>query len=89
MRGRRFSGSRGDERCKTKANIKVREEAGVAKIDGVDGDENEETVGREAHDEQEEFGSGKVVRKHVFRQPSEQEREEHERTHLPFRSWCR
>ena len=57
-------------RCKTKANIKVREEAGVAKIDGVDDDENEETEGREAHDEQEEFGSRKVVRKHDPRQPS-------------------
>ena len=74
-------------RCKTKDNIKVREEAVVAKIDGVDDDENEETQGREAQDEQEEFGSRKVVRKHDPRQPSEQEREEHEMTHLPFRSW--
>ena len=39
------------ERCETKANVKVREEVGVAKIDGVDGDENKETEGREAHDE--------------------------------------
>ena len=39
-------------RCKTKANIEVREEAGVAKIDRVDGSENEETEGREAHDEE-------------------------------------
>ena len=77
------------ERCETKANIKVREELGVAKIDEVDGDENKETEGREAHDEQKEFVSRKVVRKHDPRQPSEQEREEHEMTHLPFRSWCR
>ena len=54
-------------RCKTKANIKVREEAGVAKIDGVDEDENEETEGREAHDEQAECWNRKVVRKHVPR----------------------
>ena len=77
------------ERCKAKANIKVREVAGVAKIGVVDGSENEETEGREAHDEQEEFGSRRVVRKHDPRQPSEQEMEEHEMTHLPFRSWCR
>ena len=31
----------------------------------------------------------KVVRKHDPRQPCEQEKEEHEMTHLPFRSWCR
>ena len=67
----------------------MREDAGVDKIYGVDGDENEETEDREAHDEQEEFGSRKVVRKHDPRQPSHQETEEHEMTHLPFRSWCR
>ena len=31
----------------------------------------------------------KVVRKHDPRQPSQKEKEEHEMTHLPFRSWCR
>ena len=30
-----------------------------------------------------------MVRKHDPRQPSLQEKEEHEMTHLPFRSWCR
>ena len=40
-------------------------------------------------DEQEELGSRNVVRKHDPRLPSEREREEHEMTHLPFRSWCR
>ena len=40
-------------RFKTKANTKVREEAVVARIGGVFDDENEETEGREAHDEQE------------------------------------
>ena len=34
-------------------------------------------------------GNRKVVRKHDPRQPSQQEKEEHEMTHLPFRSWCR
>ena len=37
----------------------------------------------------EEFGNRKVVRKHDPRQPSQQEKEEHEMTHLPFGSWCR
>ena len=37
----------------------------------------------------EEFGNRKVVRKHDPRQPSQQEKEEHEMTHLPYRSWCR
>ena len=68
----------------------MRRESGVAKIDVVDdSDETEGTGGREALDEQEELGSRKVVRKHDLRQPSQQEREEHEMTHLPFRSWCR
>ena len=38
--------------AETQATIKVSEEVGVAKMDGVDGDENEETEGREAHDEE-------------------------------------
>ena len=29
------------------------------------------------------------MRKHDSRQPSEQERDKHEMTHLPFCSWCR
>ena len=29
------------------------------------------------------------MRKHDLRQPSDQKREEHKMTHLPFRSWCR
>ena len=45
--------------------------------------------GREESDEWEEFGNRKVVRIHDPRQPSQQEKEEHEMTHLPFRSWCR
>ena len=34
-------------------------------------------------------GERKPTRKHDPRQPSEQDRIEHEMTHLPFRSWCR
>ena len=29
------------------------------------------------------------MRKHDPRQPNQHEKEEHEMTHLPFRSWCR
>ena len=78
------------ERCKTETNIEMRREGGMAKIDGVDeGDEAEGAGGREESDEWEEFGNRKVVRKHDPRQPSQREKEEHEMTHLPFRSWCR
>ena len=62
----------------------------MAKIDGIDeGDEADGAGGREESDEWEEFGNRKIVRKHDPRQPSQQEKEEHEMTHLPFRSWCR
>ena len=62
----------------------------MAKIDGVDeGGETEGAGGREEPDEWEEFGNRKVVRKHDPRQPSRQEKEEHEMTHLPLRNWCR
>ena len=78
------------ERCETETNTKVRRESGVAKIYGVDeGDEAEGAGGREESDEWEEFGNREVVRKHDPRQPSQQEKEEHEMTHLPFRRWCR
>ena len=77
------------ERCKTETNIEMGREGGMAKIDGVDeGDEAEGAGGREESDEWEEFGNRKVVRRHDPRQPCQQ-KEEHEMTHLPFRSWCR
>ena len=75
------------ERCKTETNIEMRREGGMAKID--EGDEAKGPGGREESDEWEEFGNRHVVRKHDPRQPSQQEKEEHEMTHLPFRSWCR
>ena len=39
--------------------------------------------------EEDEVGERKTTRKLNPRQPSEQERHEHEMTHLPFRSRCR
>ena len=40
-------------------------------------------------DEDEEYGVRKTVKKLDPREPSKEEREEHEKTHLPFRNWCR
>ena len=78
------------ERCKTETNIEMRREGGVAKIDGVDeGDDAEGAGGREESDGWEEFGNRNVVRNQDPRQPSQQEKEEHEMTHHPFRSGCR
>ena len=76
------------ERCKTETNIEMGREGGMAKIND-EGDEAEGAGGREESDEWEEFGNRNVVRKHDPRQPSQQEKEELEMTHLPFRSWCR
>ena len=48
-------------------------------------------AGSEVGDEQEEMEAGmrKPERKHDPREPTHQERAEHELTHMPFRSWCR
>ena len=40
-------------------------------------------------EEEEEYGLRKTERKQDPREPSAEERIEHEKTHLPFRSWCR
>ena len=78
------------ERFRTKTNIRVRSESGMAKIGGVDDCGETEGAGeREEPDEWEDFGNGKVVGKHDPRQPRQQEKEEHKMTHLLRRSWCR
>ena len=46
---------------------------------GLEADESEE----------EESGQRKVIKLNDPKEPSEQEKKEHEMTHLPFRSWCR
>ena len=66
------------QRCKTKTGNEARKEVCVTRIDEVDDVEEEE-----------ELGARNTTRKHCLRQPSEQERFEHEMTHLPFRNWCR
>ena len=43
----------------------------------------------EEREEEEEYGLRKMERKQDPREPSAEERLEHEKTHLPFRSWCR
>ena len=48
-----------------------------------------EDGGGDGAEEEEEDGRRKVVRKLDPRIPTEEERREHEMTHLPFRSWCR
>ena len=35
------------------------------------------------------MGSRKTLKKGNPRQPTEEERREHEMTHIPFRNWCR
>ena len=48
-------------------------------------------AGGELGGEQEDMEAGKrkPERKHNPREPTQQERAEHELTHMPFRSWCR
>ena len=66
------------QRCEAKTDNEARKKVCVMRIDEVDDVE-----------EKEELGERNTTRKHCLRQPREQERIEHEMTHLPFRSWCR
>ena len=49
-------------------------------------DQNKEDV---EEGEDEEYGVRRSVKKLDPREPSKEEREEHEKTNLPFRNWCR
>ena len=51
----------------------------------MDEDERE----RSADHEEQDLGSRRTMRKHDLRGPGEQERVEHEMTHLSFCCWCR
>ena len=75
------------ERCKTNVKIDVRKEGCEPRIDGV-GDDDEREGLEDCDAQKEEFGSRNTVRKHDPCWPSEQERIDHEMTHLPFRSGC-
>ena len=54
-----------------------------AEVKGMDGG------GDESDDEPGEYGVRKTDKKADPKLPSEEERKEHEKTHLPYRSWCR
>ena len=43
----------------------------------------------EADAEEEEYGIRKTIKRQDPREPNKEEKEEHEKTHIPFRSWCR
>ena len=43
----------------------------------------------EAQEEEAEAGMRKPIRMNDPKEPSEEERRDHELTHLPYRSWCR
>ena len=53
--------------------------------DGGHGGGFEDIVGQEEM----ECGKRKVVKRQDPKEPRPEEREEHEKTHIPFRSWCR
>ena len=38
---------------------------------------------------EEGYGKREVVRRRDPREPTKEEKEEHEKTHMPFRNWCR
>ena len=61
----------------------------MTRIEEVDDIEHEKSEEQRKQEEEEELGARKAARRHDLRRPSEQERIEHEMTHLPFRSWCR
>ena len=44
---------------------------------------------RKGEEEEGESGMRRVVKKLDPKQPSKEEIEEHEKTHLPYRNWCR
>ena len=58
---------------------------------GINSGEVEEIIGVDGRDvdEDEESGTRKTVKIQDPVMPTKAEREEHEKTHLPFRSWCR
>ena len=74
-------------RCESKTEIEARKEVCGTRNEEVHDDVREESEEQRKHEDEEEFGGRKIT--HNPRQPSEQERIEHEMTHFPCRSWCR
>ena len=55
-----------------------------------EGAKSEVTVGTPILcEEEEEYGVRRTIKRQDPKEPSKEEREEHEKTHIPFRSWCR
>ena len=55
-------------------------------------EEKSETVGGGGHGEEEdeeEYGARKPMKKAGPREPTKEEKEDHEKLHIPFRNWCR
>ena len=48
----------------------------------------EDRLGEEVAVE-EEYGKRDAVKRRDPREPTKEEKEDHEKTHMPFRSWCR
>ena len=64
----------------------------VCQNDGDQRQEGEKTRKVEVvvdDEDEEQFGSRKTKKLTDPKEPTKEEREEHERTHLPFRNWCR
>ena len=72
-----------DEHCKAEPEVTERQRG------EVNADHNMSCKVDELQIDEEEFGVRRPVRKQDPREPTKAEREEHDKTHLPFRSWCR
>ena len=70
-------------RCKTE------ESNDVGGVGGEDGEDDDEGIQGPLEDEEKEFGKRRHIKKQDPKEPTPQERAEHDLTHLPFRSWCR
>ena len=56
---------------------------------GAGEDDNENSEKMEDDEGLGEVGKRKLVKRHDPSKPTNEERREHEFTHVPFRSWCR
>ena len=77
-----------DLNSKEKGHIEKNEED--EKEEGEEGEEeNEEDEDKDEEQNEEEQEGARVKVQRKPEEPSKQEREEHEITHIPFRTWCR
>ena len=69
--------------------VRPSSEAGEVKVRWGCGQEGGDKVIEVEPEDEIENGSRKVKKVQGPREPSEEERIEHEMTHLPYRNWCR